>query len=150
MKETNIHSKTVTNKTWNQVEGRFDHSFVFGFQTKAEYLEFRGCWKANYATLSQSIRGLKASVKATMRQREYAGERCSCWPPPSWRRAASMPRPKPLPNEWARKQGKGCAEKMARVVEALDLATKRSVSRVRFGAGEVEGLALFGFESKEL
>jgi hypothetical protein len=74
MKETNIHTKTIINKAWNSSAGRFDHSFVFAFQTKAEYLEFRRCWKANYATLSQSIRGLKASVKATMRQREYAGK----------------------------------------------------------------------------
>jgi hypothetical protein len=74
MNETNIHTRTIINKAWNQIEGRFDHSFVFAFQTKAEYLEFRRCWKANYAALSQSIRGLKASVKATMRQREYAGK----------------------------------------------------------------------------
>jgi len=72
--ETNIHSKTITHKTWNQATGHFDLSFVFAFQTKAEYLEFRRCWKASYTTLSQSIRGLKASVKETMRQREYAGE----------------------------------------------------------------------------
>jgi len=37
-------------------------------------LQFRRCWKASYAALSQSIRGLKASVKTTMRQREYAGD----------------------------------------------------------------------------
>src|SRR5690242_2419152 len=74
MNEINIHTKTITDKTWNQVAGRFDHAFVFAFQTKAEYLEFRRCWKASYTTLSQSIRGLKASVKVTMRQREYAGE----------------------------------------------------------------------------
>lgn len=74
MNETNIHTKTTTNKTWNQAESRFDHSFAFAFQTKAEYLEFRSCWKANYSMLSQSIRGLKLSVKVTMRQCEYAGE----------------------------------------------------------------------------
>jgi len=77
MKETNIHSKTIIKKTWNQAEGRFDYSFVFAFRTKAEYLEFRRCWKAGYAALSQFIRELKASVKATMRQREYAGEQQS-------------------------------------------------------------------------
>ena len=74
MNETNIHSKTIINKTWNQTEGRFDHSFVFAFQAKAEYLEFRRCWKASYAALSQSIRGLKVTIKATMRRQEYAGK----------------------------------------------------------------------------
>src|SRR5262245_52424328 len=73
MNETNIHSKTIINKTWNQAEGRFDHSFVFVFQTKTEYVEFRRCWKAGYAALSQSTRGLKASIKAAMRRQEYAG-----------------------------------------------------------------------------
>src|SRR5688572_13483405 len=77
MKETNIHTKTIINKSWNQVVGRFDHSFVFAFQTKAEYLEFRHCWKTNYAALSQSIRELKASIKAIMRQREYTGNQQS-------------------------------------------------------------------------
>jgi hypothetical protein len=74
MNETNIHSKTIINKTWNKTVGRFDHSFVFVFQTKAEYLEFRRCWKAAYAALSQSIRGLKVAIKATMRRQEYAGK----------------------------------------------------------------------------
>ena len=74
MKEPNIHTKTIINKSWNQVEARFDHSFGFAFQTKAEYLDFRLCWKANYAALSQSIRGLKALVKATMRKHAYAGK----------------------------------------------------------------------------
>ena len=74
MNETNIHSKTIIHKTWNQAEGRFDHSFVFAFQAKTEYLEFRRCWIEDYAALSQFIRGLKASIKATMRQREYAGK----------------------------------------------------------------------------
>ncbi len=77
MKETNIHSKTIINKAWNSAAGRFDHSFVFAFQTKPNYLEFRRCWKTSYATLSQSIRGLKASVKTIMRQREYAGKQQS-------------------------------------------------------------------------
>jgi len=77
MKETNIHTKTIINKAWNSAAGRFDHSFAFAFQTKSEYLVFRHCWKTNYAALSQSIRGLKASVKATMRQREYAGKQQS-------------------------------------------------------------------------
>jgi len=74
MKETNIHSKTITHKAWNQVKGRFDHSFDFVFQTKEQYLEFRLCWKENYANLSESIRGLKALIKATMQKREYAGK----------------------------------------------------------------------------
>jgi hypothetical protein len=77
MKETNMHSKTITHKTWNQLNGRFDHSFDFVFRTKAEYLEFRRCWKENYAALSQSIRSLKAAIKAMMRQREYAGNQQS-------------------------------------------------------------------------
>ena len=75
--ETNIHAKTITHKTWDPVTGRFDHSFTFAFQTKAEYLEFRRCWKASYAMLSQAIRGLKLSVKVTMRQREHAGKQQS-------------------------------------------------------------------------
>ena len=74
MNETNIHSKTIINKTWNKTEGRFDHSFAFAFQTKAEYLEFRRCWKAAYGALSQSIRGMKASIKVTTRCKEYAGK----------------------------------------------------------------------------
>jgi len=74
--ETNIHSKTIINKAWSQAEGRFDHSFVFAFQTKAEYLEFRRCWKAGYAALSQSIRGLKAAVKVNCaRERKRIGQR---------------------------------------------------------------------------
>ena len=77
MNETNIHTKTLINKSWNQVEGGFDHAFVFAFQTKAEYLEFRRYWKTNYAALSQSIRGLKASIRTIMRQREYAGKQQS-------------------------------------------------------------------------
>lgn len=74
MKETNMHSKTITHKTWNQVNGQFDHSFDFVFRTKDEYLEFRRCWRENYAALAESIRDLKASIKARMRQREYAGQ----------------------------------------------------------------------------
>jgi len=74
MKETNMHSKTLINQAWNSEKSRFDYAFVFAFQTNAEYLEFRALWKIGYAELSQSIRGLKASVKATQRQREYAGK----------------------------------------------------------------------------
>jgi hypothetical protein len=77
MKETNIHSETIINKNWNQPAGRFDHSFVFAFQTRTEYLEFRRLWKINYSALSQSIRELKASIKASMRHREYAGKQQS-------------------------------------------------------------------------
>ena len=73
MKETNIHTQTIIHKAWNASEGRFDHSFVFAFRTRTEYLEFRRGWKQNYAALSQAIRGLKALIKATMRQREQAG-----------------------------------------------------------------------------
>ena len=77
MTEANIHTKTIINKAWNSSAGRFDHSFIMAFQSKPEYLEFRRCWKANYEMLSQSIRALKASVKATLRQREYAGKQQS-------------------------------------------------------------------------
>jgi len=77
MKETNIHTKTIINKVWNQIEGRFDYSFGFVFQTKAEYLDFRRYWKSNYAALSLSIRGLKVSIKAAMRRHEYAGKQQS-------------------------------------------------------------------------
>ncbi len=77
MKETNIHIKTIINKSWNQLEGRFEHSFVFVFTSKAEYLEFRGFWKVSYAALSQSIRELKASIRTTMRRNEYAGKQQS-------------------------------------------------------------------------
>ncbi len=74
MKEINIHTKTIINKNWNQPAGRFDYSFVFAFQTRTEYLEFRRLWKINYGALSRSIRELKASIKATMRQCDYAGK----------------------------------------------------------------------------
>ena len=74
MKEANIHSKTITHKTWNQAESRFDHSFDFAFQTKEQYLEFRLCWKENYAALSETIRGLKTLIKATMQKRQHAGK----------------------------------------------------------------------------
>lgn len=77
MKEPSIHSKTITHKTWNQSNGRFEYSFDFVFRTKEQYLEFRRCWKENYATLSEAIRGLKASIKATMRKHEYAGKQQS-------------------------------------------------------------------------
>jgi hypothetical protein len=77
MKETNIHTKTITNKSWNQIEGRFDHSFVFAFKNKAEYLKFRCSWKANYGALSQSIRELKVSIRTIMRRNEYAGKQQS-------------------------------------------------------------------------
>ncbi len=74
MKEMNIHSKTIINKTWNPGAGRFEHTFIFAFQTKAEYLEFRQCWKESYAAFSESIRELKSLIRATMRQRDYAGK----------------------------------------------------------------------------
>ena len=74
MKEPNIHSKTATHKAWNLKTARFDHSFDFAFQTKEQYLEFRSCWKENYAALSQTSRNLKALIKATMQSREYAGK----------------------------------------------------------------------------
>ena len=72
--ETNIHSQTIINKAWNAVAGRWNYFFKFAFHSKAEYLEFRRRWKENYAALSQSIRAMKAHVKATMRRREYAGK----------------------------------------------------------------------------
>ena len=37
-------------------------------------MEFRRCWKENYAALSESIRGLKVLIKATMRKHDYAGK----------------------------------------------------------------------------
>jgi hypothetical protein len=74
MKEANIHSNTIIHKAWNQAKVRFEHTFDFAFRTKEQYLEFRRCWKENYAALSESIRGSKALIKATMRKREYAGK----------------------------------------------------------------------------
>ena len=74
MKETNIHLSTITHKTWNQAQQKFDHSFDFAYRTKADYLEFRRCWKENYAIISGSIRSLKGLIRATMRKREYAGK----------------------------------------------------------------------------
>jgi hypothetical protein len=70
---TNIHTQTKTSKTWNHAEGRFTFSFVFAFQTREQYLDFRRHWKANYAALSKSLRDTKELIKATMRKREYAG-----------------------------------------------------------------------------
>ena len=74
MKEMTIHSKTITHKTWNQLEARFDYSFDFAFDGKKQYLDFRRSWKENYTALTQSIRTLKELIKATMRKREYAGK----------------------------------------------------------------------------
>ena len=71
---TNIYTQTTTDKDWNQTALRFDYRFLFAFRTKAEYLEFRRLWKANYADLSVSIRGLKSQIRDTMRRQEYAGK----------------------------------------------------------------------------
>jgi len=71
--ETNIHKETIINKAWNTTEGKFDFSFVFSFQNRDQYLDFRRHWKKNYAELSATIRSQKALIKATMRRREYAG-----------------------------------------------------------------------------
>ena len=71
---TNIHTKTIINKSWNSASGSFDFSFVFAFRGKEQYLKFRKLWKENYAALSQTIRSLKAEIKATSRRREYAGK----------------------------------------------------------------------------
>jgi hypothetical protein len=72
--ETNIHNKTIINKAWNSSKGKFDFSFLFAFQNREQYLEFRRFWKQNYAALSATIRTCKAMIKATMRKREYAGK----------------------------------------------------------------------------
>lgn len=72
--DTNIHQQTIINKTWNSQTGKFDFSFIFAFQNKEQYLDFRRLWKLNYAALSATIRNHKASIKATMRKREYAGK----------------------------------------------------------------------------
>jgi hypothetical protein len=77
MKETtntNTHTETIIQRNWNAAENRFDYSFVFAFRTKDTYFEFRRCWKQSYLALTASIRGLKASIKTLMRQREYAGQ----------------------------------------------------------------------------
>src|SRR5579863_161685 len=74
MKEMNIHTNTIINKAWDPAAGKFIHAFVFAFQDRASYLEFRRCWKANYASLSETVRGLKGAIKTTMRAREYAGK----------------------------------------------------------------------------
>jgi hypothetical protein len=73
-KDTNMHTKTIINKTWNSSSGKFDFSFAFAFQNKEQYLEFRRLWKQNYAALSTTIRNHKASIKETMRKHEYAGK----------------------------------------------------------------------------
>ena len=72
--DSNIHTKSIINKTWNSSSGKFDFSFAFAFQNKEQYLEFRRLWKQNYAALSTTIRNHKALIKSTMRKREYAGK----------------------------------------------------------------------------
>lgn len=74
MKETNIHNQTNINQNWNPASGRSEYYFTFVFATKAEYLEFRRLWKANYAALAALIRNLKQQIKDTMRQQAYAGK----------------------------------------------------------------------------
>jgi len=71
--QTNIHKQTLIHKTWNSTQGKFDFSFVFAFQNKDQYLDFRRLWKQNYAELSATIRSKKLLIKTTMRSREYAG-----------------------------------------------------------------------------
>jgi len=72
--ETNIHNKTIINKAWNVSKGKFDFSFLFAFQNREQYLEFRRLWKLNYAALGMLIRTQKALIKSTMQHHEYAGE----------------------------------------------------------------------------
>ena len=74
MKEqTNIHTQTIINKTWNSSEGAFEFSFTFAFRNKEQYLTFRQLWRDNYAALSVALRGRKQLIKSTMRKCEYAG-----------------------------------------------------------------------------
>jgi hypothetical protein len=70
---TNIHTQTIINKSWNAASGSFDYSFVFAFRGKEQYLTFRQLWKENYAALSHAIRSLKAEIKVTSRKHEHAG-----------------------------------------------------------------------------
>jgi hypothetical protein len=70
----NIHTQTHSERFWNNTEKRFDFNFTFTFNSREQYLEFRRHWKTSYASLSQSIRNLKALVSATQRQREHAGK----------------------------------------------------------------------------
>jgi hypothetical protein len=70
----NIHTQTISNKTWNPVEGVFHFSFNFAFRTKHEYLEFRRHWKESYALLSTALRKQKGLIRVTMQSGEKAGE----------------------------------------------------------------------------
>src|SRR2546423_11730802 len=70
----NIHTQTISNKTWNPVEGIFHFTFTFAFQTKEEYLAFRYHWKASYALLGASLRERKQLIRVTMRSGEKAGD----------------------------------------------------------------------------
>lgn len=45
----------------------------FTFTNKEEYLAYRSAWKAEYKELSQTIRELKANIRETQKNREYAG-----------------------------------------------------------------------------
>ncbi|SRR5258708_5338092 len=72
--DTNIHIKTIINKAWEMTKRKFDFSFIFAFQNKQQYSEFRRLWKQNYASLSATIRAQKALIKATMRLSEYGGK----------------------------------------------------------------------------
>ena len=74
MNDSDLHTKTIIRKAWNPASARFEYAFEYVFRNKAEYLEFRRRWRQNYATLSSAIREAKASIKITMRKREYAGK----------------------------------------------------------------------------
>jgi len=74
IEKKNIHINTIINQGWNPARGKLDLAFVFTFQNKEEYLSFRRFWKENYASLSGAIRNQKRDIKATQRQREYAGQ----------------------------------------------------------------------------
>src|SRR5215472_6911605 len=74
IENTNIHTQTIINQSWNPAKHASDFSFVFAFQNREEYLAFRRLWKENYAALSGTIRSQKKETKATMRKHEYAGK----------------------------------------------------------------------------
>lgn len=43
------------------------------FTNKEEYLAYRSAWKAEYKELTRTIRQLKADIRQTQKEKEYAG-----------------------------------------------------------------------------
>jgi len=74
MNQTNIHTQTAHDKSWNPALKCFVFEFAFVFDSRGLYREFVLLWKENYAGISLTIREQKHLVSATLRKRESAGK----------------------------------------------------------------------------